>query len=144
MGSVGDRDLVTRLRQAGVGRGDLVGLAVAADGIAAVVAAGGSETAGPGWLVSAGEVARADGEIRPRWVTWSQETARLFVARDVRLATCWDVAAAHRLLFGGWRADPGFVWAHLHGLPLDRVAAPAAGRAGIADLFDASGAEWCA
>ena len=28
-------------------------------------------------------------------------------AAGVRLATCWDVAAVHRLLFGGWRAEPG-------------------------------------
>jgi DNA polymerase-1 len=57
----------------------------------------------------------------------------------VRLSTCWDVAAVHRLLFGGWRADPGFAWAHLRGLPLDGVPAPGqAAAAGMADLFDAA------
>jgi DNA polymerase-1 len=129
---VGDRELVTLLRQAGVGRGDLAGLAVAPDG-AVAVAAGDA-----GWVTSAGELQTADDEIRPRWVTWSQETAQRLVARDVRLATCWDVAAVHRLLFGGWRADPGFAWAHLRGLPPDRVPSPARARdAGMADLFDA-------
>ena len=45
----------------------------------------------------------------------------------------------HRLLFGGWRADPGFAWAHLRGLPLDGVPAPGpAAAAGMADLFDAA------
>jgi len=128
-----DRELVTRLREAGVGRGDLAGLAVAGDGTVAVACGE------RGWVGSAGELARADEEIRPRWVTWSQETAQLLVARDVRLATCWDVAAAHRLLFGGWRADPGFVWAHLHGLPPDRAPSPApAKRGGELDLFDAA------
>src|SRR5215470_3035312 len=124
---------MTRLRQAGVRRGDLVGLAVAPDGAVAVA------VAGEGWMATTREVAGADDEIRPRWVTWSQETAQLLVAEGVRIATCWDVAAVHRLLFGGWRADPGWAWARLRGLPLDRV--PSASRArpaGGADLFDAA------
>ena len=36
MGPVGDVELVTRLRRAGVGRGDVVGLAVSPDGTVAV------------------------------------------------------------------------------------------------------------
>src|SRR5579871_2513387 len=133
-GSVGDAELVTRLRQAGVGRGDLVGLAVAPDGTAAVAA-----DPAAGWVGSAGELGVADDEVRPRWATWSQEDAQRLVARGVRLATCWDVAAVHRLLFGGWRADPGFAWAHLCGLPLDGVPAPGpAAAVGMADLFDAA------
>jgi len=32
---------------------------------------------------------------------WSQDDARELVTRGVRVATCWDVAAVHRLLFGG-------------------------------------------
>ena len=39
----------------------------------------------------------------------------------VRIATCWDIAAVHRLLFGGWRADPARVWAQLHHLALETV-----------------------
>jgi DNA polymerase I len=131
---VSDAELVTRLRQAGVGRGDLVGLAVAPDGTAAVAV----EDPAAGWAGSAGELAVADEEVRPRWVTWSQDDAQRLVARGVRLATCWDVAAVHRLLFGGWRADPGFAWAHLCGLPLDGVPAPRPAGAGMADLFDAA------
>ena len=88
---------MTRLRRAGVRRGNLVGLAVAPDGAIAVA------VAGEGWTASAREVAEADDEIRPRWVTWSQETAQLLVADGLRIATCWDVAAVNRLLFGGWR-----------------------------------------
>jgi len=155
-------DLVGRLRQAGVGRGDLVGLAVAPDGAVAVAvgeprATPGSEVAASageaaegraassgqpvaGWVTSGDELARADVEVRPRWVTWSQETAQRLVERGVRVATCWDVAAVHRLLFGGWRADPGFAWAHLRGLPPDRVPAPGpAENAREPDLFDAGG-----
>jgi DNA polymerase I len=153
-GSVGDAELVTRLRRAGVGRGDLVGLAVSPDGIVAVAvgetlsgagaavsgaAAGGAGAPAAGWVGAAGELAVADDEVRPRWATWSQEDAQRLVAQGVRLATCWDVAAVHRLLFGGWRADPGFAWAHVRGLPLDGVPAPGpAAAAGMADLFDAA------
>src|SRR5215471_4991463 len=124
---------MTRLRRAGVRRGDLVGLAVAPDRASAVA------VPGEGWTASAREVAEADDEIRPRWVTWSQETAQLLVAGGLRVATCWDVAAVHRLLFGGWREDPGWAWARLRGLPLDTV--PSASRARPADgadLFDAA------
>jgi DNA polymerase-1 len=125
-------DLVTRLSRAGVGRGDLVGLAVAPDG---TVAAGLSEG---GWTASVSEVRDADEKLRPRWVTWSQETAQRLVAAGVRPAMCWDVAAVHRLLFGGWRADPGWAWAHLHDLPLDQVPASQPRPSGDADLFDAA------
>ena len=69
------------------------------------------------WRGCAEEVGGADREVRPRWVLWSQETARVLTGHGVRLATCWDLAAVHRLLFGGWRAEPGFVWACLHGEP---------------------------
>ena len=143
---------MARLRQAGVGRGDLVGLVVAPDGTVAVAvgepvgmpsteAAGASSELAAGWVTSADELARADDEIRARWVTWSQETAQRLVTLDVRLATSWDVAAVHRLLFGGWRADAGFAWAHLRGLPPDRVPAPGPARnATEPDLFDAYGA----
>jgi DNA polymerase-1 len=71
-------------------------------------------------------------------VIWSQETARRLVADGTRVATCWDVAAVHRMMFGGWRADPGYVWAQLRGLPLDNVPAevPVANGAAAPDPFD--------
>jgi DNA polymerase I len=125
-------DLVARLSQAAVGRGDLVGLAVAPDGTVGV------GLADAGLTASVSEVALADEALRPRWVTWSQDTAQRLVADGARLAMCWDVAAVHRLLFGGWRADPGWVWAHLHQLPLDRVPAPDARAPTEPDLFEAA------
>jgi len=125
-------DLVIALSQAGVGRGDLVGLVIAPDGTVAV----GLDDSG--WTASAGELAAVDEKLRPRWVTWSQETARRLVAAGVRPLVCWDVAAVHRLLFGGWRADPGWVWAHLHELPLDQVPSAEPRSPGEADLFDAA------
>ncbi len=80
------------------------------------------------------DVAAADAELRPRWVFWSQETARALTERGVRVATCWDVAAVHRLLFGGWRADPRYVRACLHGEAPESV--PVA--SGEPDLFSAA------
>jgi DNA polymerase-1 len=118
-------DLVAALSLAGVGQGDLVGLMVTADG-ALAAAASGAEWAGP-----AADVAMADEKVRPRWAVWSQETARTLAGQGIRLATCWDVAAVHRLLFGGWRADPEYAWACLHGQPPDQVPAVA----GAPDLF---------
>jgi DNA polymerase family A len=118
-------DLVAALSLAGVGQGDLVGLMATADGAVAATASG-AQWAGP-----AAEVAVADEKVRPRWTVWSQETARTLAAQGVRLATCWDVAAVHRLLFGGWRADPPYAWACLHGRSPDQV--PVA--AGAPDLF---------
>jgi DNA polymerase I len=130
MGSDG-QDLAGLLRQAGVTRGDLVGLVATAgetaeESVAVALGAHGRRDTGPaaagqGWVTSPAEVARADEQLRPRWVTWSGETAARLAGDGVRLATCWDVTAVHRLLFGGWRADPGWAWAHLHGLPLDAV-----------------------
>lgn len=106
-------DVVARLRQAGVARGDLVGLAVA-PGVALGLATGtGTEALRPGAELTAA-VGRIDRELRPRWVVWSGETAATLTAAQVRVATCWDIGAVHRLLFGGWQAGPGLAWARLH------------------------------
>jgi DNA polymerase I len=133
-----DDDLVARLRRAGVARGDLVGLVVSADLGLGLAAAGGGWPAGGG----AGAVAalgRADEVLRPRWAVWSGETAARLVACGVRLATCWDVAAAHRLLFGGWRADPGFAWALVRGLSADGVPTAAPDTFGLFGPSDLAG-----
>jgi DNA polymerase I len=119
-------DLVAWLRANQVGQGGLAGVAVTADGSVAVAVQNGAIAATPEQLLV------ADREIRPRWVLWSQETARALVGSEVRLTTCWDVAAVHRLLFGGWRADPAYAWACLHGVPADQVPSPASGEP---DLF---------
>jgi DNA polymerase I len=126
-------DLVTSLSQAGVARGDLVGLVVSPASWLGVA------TAQRAWPAEAGaglaaEVGRADQALRPRWAVWSGETAAHLVSEGVRLATCWDVAAAHRLLFGGWRADPGRAWARIQGLATEAMPA-----AGPLDLFGMTG-----
>jgi DNA polymerase-1 len=115
MGDQG-QDLASLLRQAGVARGGLAGLAVAPDGTAAVVAPDGTAV-----RATPEEIALADRDLRPRWVTWSGETAARLTGRGVRLTTCWDVAAVHRLLFGGWAANPGLAWASIRGLRLDGI-----------------------
>jgi DNA polymerase I len=126
-------DLVTSLHQAGAARGDLVGL-VAAPALGLGVA-----TATRAWPVAPGpdlaaEVRRADEALRPRWAVWSGQTAAQLVAGGVRLATCWDIAAAHRLLFGGWRADPSWAWARARGLATETMPA-----GGPLDLFGMTG-----
>ena len=128
-------DVLAQLRQAGVTRGDLVGLAVGAGpgtGLGLAAAGGRWPVDAEDPVAAANTVRLIDAELRPRWVVWSGETAAALAARDVRLATCWDISAVHRLLFGGWQADPGWVWAHLHDL------APATIPAGRQpDLFEA-------
>lgn len=78
-------------------------------------------------------VLAAEMETRtPRWVWWSAaEGARQLVQAGIRPARAWDVAEAHRLLRGGWEAEPPVAWAAARGLPLDTL--PAAPRG---DLFD--------
>ena len=123
------RELVSR----GVGRGDPVGLVLASG---ATTKAGVATEYGPpivGIADWAPAVTAVDTRLRPRWVVWSGETARVLVASHVRLATCWDLAAVHRLLFGGWRADPGRVWAAVRGL--DVAAVP---QLTAPDLFDSA------
>ncbi|GAA2759853.1 DNA polymerase [Actinopolymorpha rutila] len=66
----------------------------------------------------AGLVAELDRELRPRWVWWdARTTAGELLAADVRVRACWDLAATHRVLFGGRRDDPAAVWAAATGLP---------------------------
>ena len=127
-----DRDdpdaLVHALVSCGIERGAPVGLAVSTAG-------DGSMTAG----IAAGEtllavtgrhacqaIAAADAAVRPRWVWWSNESAAVLVRHGVRLAACWDVSAAHRLLVGGWRCDAVRIWSAAQGL--DRQRAPALGQ----------------
>ncbi|GAB3413043.1 DNA polymerase [Flindersiella endophytica] len=74
------------------------------------------------WSVPAPDPAAVVGRIaeayQPRWVWWSAHvTARALVAGNVRLRTCWDLAATHRVLYGGHRDDPPAVWAAVHDLP---------------------------
>jgi DNA polymerase-1 len=134
LGAVADPAAATAagLAASGVRRGDLVGLALA-HGVGVGLATGTRQ-----WVVRTsdpvGAVAEIEAVIRPRWTWWNAHTPAALVEAGLRVATCWDVAAVHRLLFGGWRADPGLIWAALNGLPTQDV--PAMGQL---DLLDAAG-----
>ena len=98
-----------------LGRGSVVGLAVA-PGVGVGLAAADGRT----WssAVDAVDLVGAiEHGVRPRWVVWSAyDAVDSLVDSGLRVATAWDVAAAHRLLFGGWRAEPARVWAAMHDL----------------------------
>jgi DNA polymerase I len=116
--------LVEVLARSGTGRGDPVALVVDPTvGLGLATAAGSWSSAGADVCQAVGMVEEA---LRPRWVLWSNEFAVNLAEAGVRVATAWDVAAVHRLLFGGWAADPAQVWAAARGLALERVPTGAA------------------
>ncbi len=107
-------EVVGLLRDGDVTRASLLAVVVSPGrglGLAADGGEWGLKTSEPTAIVRAIEEA-----VRPRWVMWSQQTAGQLVTDGLRVATCWDVAAVHRLLFGGWKADSARVWAALNGL----------------------------
>ena len=112
------------VRSGGVTSGALVALAVGGDSTA------GFATPGTEFAVATDEVAKliaaVDLALRPRWVLWSNDTAAALIECGTRLATCWDLAAVHRLLAGVWRADPVRIWSSMRGL--DHEAAPTLGQ----------------
>jgi DNA polymerase-1 len=77
-------------------------------------------------------VAELESSRRPRWVWWAADPhAAAIVSAGLTLSRCWDLAEAHRILVGGWGADPGHVWANALGLDPSGTPEPAGG-----DLFD--------
>ena len=53
--------------------------------------------------------------VDSRVVVWSASSTRLLPLRPRQF---WDLAAVHKLLYGGRRDDPAAVWAAAHGLPV--------------------------
>jgi DNA polymerase-1 len=115
---------VTAAVLAAVGRGDPLALVAAPDGTITIASSTGVTD------VAADEIARIEADVGPRWVWWSAPSVAAVLAA-VPIARAWDVAAVHRLLHGGWRAEPGVVWARSHGLDPETVPAFRA-----PDLFD--------
>ncbi len=66
-------------------------------------------------------IAEIERDAAPRWVWWSNSTARALVENGVRPARCWDLAAVHRLLHGGWRANPATIWAGAKELDIGQI-----------------------
>ncbi len=98
-------------------------VALAADAGVVVVPIGGERMVF-GWDDGLEQIRRMEALAETRWVWWDRETALALVRSGVRPARCWDLAAAHRLLFGGWRADPARVWAALHELDPASIPGP--------------------
>jgi DNA polymerase-1 len=123
---MGDRALLEWLQVHAAVPGSLVAIAVhPGTGLGAAVerdrehdgiAAASWAAADPSALVLA-----AERVLGPRWVEWDGGTAGALVASGVRVARCWDVAAVHRLIHGGWRADPARAWAAAVGLPTETI-----------------------
>lgn len=97
---------------------------------------------GPHWSVpladAAAHCAALDAAVGPRWVWWSARGTAAHLLRrrhDLRLRRCWDLAAVHRLLHGGWADDPARVWAGVQGLATGTLP-----RDGQLDLLDQVGA----
>ena len=65
--------------------------------------------------------AETEATVSPRWSWWSNRTALNIIKWGVRPAKCWDLSAAHRLLFGGWRSEPELIWARLHDLDVASI-----------------------
>jgi len=57
----------------------------------------------------------------PRWLWWGHGTALSMAELGLRPARCWDLAAVHRLLHGGWRSDPARIWAAAHELDPESI-----------------------
>jgi DNA polymerase-1 len=111
--------VVDELRRLGVGDGDQLGLALATSGGAGIAVDDHRIAIGPDDARSV--VATIEAALRPRWVWWSNGTAAALIAAGIRVARCWDVAAVHRLLSGGWTATPPVMWARIHHLDRDTM-----------------------
>ena len=134
--SVAAADLPHVLRAAGVGPNDLVGLAVAPEASAVGIAVGSH-----GWWVerdAPAAIAETDRAIAPRWAMWDAESAARLLQHGVALSRSLDLLAVHRILHGGWRADPVRIWCRLHNL--DPARAPVAGQLDLLGTDDAADA----
>lgn len=125
--------------QAGSRGEDLVALVLLPD--AAALAGPDLPSGGQAWQGGHADGIRLATQLEtdrhPRWVLWSAQTVRPLVAAGVPLARCWDLAEVHRLLAGGWVADPAVVWAVALGLDPAQAARPVPARPGGPDLFSA-------
>lgn len=134
--------LLASVHDAGIERGDCVGLALSPTGHPCV----GVGIALPGGALALA-TAEVDGavaavsvlerEVGPRWVWWSNDTAGTLVTGGLRVARCWDLSAVHRLLHGEWRAEPSRVWARAWDRPLATI--PHLGQLDLLDAGDDDG-----
>ena len=114
-----DQGIVDDLRRAGLERGGFLALVIAPN-IGLAVALRDGTSISTSRADAEAVIRHLEAELRPRWVLWGRETM-LLVRAGVRVAKSWNIAAVHRLLNGGWRADPPRVWAAVQDLDLDRL-----------------------
>jgi DNA polymerase-1 len=133
-------DLLAELTDAGVVAGDALALVLVPGAGLAVAIPSGHRSGETVRVLSHAStqphqlVAAVEAELRPRWVLWDSRGPTALLAEGVRVGRCWDLAAVHRLLNGGWKSDAGRVWAALRGL--DESLLPDAGQL---DLLGPSG-----
>jgi DNA polymerase I len=129
-------DVLDALRIAEVARGSLLSVVLGSDALALASDQG-------TWVISDADpvatIAEVEAEFRPRWVWWTSEGWEPVLRSGLRVATCWDLAAVHRLLYGGWRAEPARVWAKLNGLSTTTI--PAMGQMGLLDVVGDEGSD---
>ena len=110
MGTLGAA-VLAELQRDEVQPNDLVGLVIGDDEGVGIAILGRTLWLADGIEESMALVRLVEEEVRPRWVMWAQESAVAIRRNGGRIARAWDVAAVHRLLFGGWRAEPARIWA---------------------------------
>ena len=82
------------------------------------------------------EAARLERELRPRWVVpCAAHSLRPLVHAGVRVQRAFDIAEAHRVIYGGWLADLPRAYGAAHGLDLSHL--PALDSPSGPDLFSA-------
>lgn len=106
--------------KSGIEPGEAIALAFDVEVGAAIVRSNGEAIRLEGRDASE-EIATIEHNVKPRWVWWSKSTAQQLVEHGIRPTRCWDLAAVHRLLNGGWRASPATVWATSKGLDPSRL-----------------------
>ena len=124
---------VSALRAAGAGPGEPVGVALAPDGVGLAYGATVLACRGDG----PDAVRRVLAELRPRLVWWSARDAEPLVRAGLgggAVPASWDVAAAHRLVHGGFEGDPAVVWTTARGL--DPGGRPATGQLDLLSATD--------
>lgn len=112
-------DVTSGLQPGDIAPGALIAVAVG-DGVAAFTPADGP-TAVVDIAAVPALIASIESASAPRWLWWSNRTARRLIEWGIRPAKCWDLAAVHRLLFGGWQCGPEQIWARLHDLDVASI-----------------------
>ncbi len=131
-------DAVARLHQHGIGRGSLLALVSWPDTGVALVAEDLHLSVDATPATAADLLTTIDRELGPRWLVWSRRQSSSVLRAGTALSSCWDIAAVHRLALGGWRADPGRVWAHHRGLDPATIPEHRGGDGSVVDLFTAA------